>query len=196
MRSQWSIFSPATIKHQSNVSCVPWNQQKNQQVPHPAESSGGRRVFKPAQVTLHRHLVPWFTIRTHTRSPHTSRCVCFPSACVTVCVLSIFVWRCSIFVWVQACVYFYVFQHVCAWMCESLKWLCMFFFFFIYIYQCVCVGVRACARTCVWSVNWTELRPDGLYRSGYLFIEQHLSNLSITPRERDGEFQEVWGGRW
>lgn len=114
-------------------------------------ASAGRRVFKPAQVTLHRHLVPWFTIRTHTRSPHTSHCVCFPSACVTVCVLSIFVWRRSIFVCVQACVYFYVSQHVCVWMCESLKWLCMFFSFFIYIGVRVFVCVRARRRVCeVW----------------------------------------------
>lgn len=102
-------------------------------------------------------------------------CVC---VWVTVCVSSsIFIWCDSIFVCIQACVCVCVVlcppTFVCE--CESLEWECMFLCLRVYVCVCMCVSV--------WSVNWTELWPDGLCRSGYLFIEQHLSTLSIKQKE-------------
>lgn len=128
--------------------------------------------LRPAQVISATLLTSGHIKKTHT---HTHICV---FVCESLCV-------CPPPYLFDATPYLSVSRRVCVCVvlcpptfvceCESLEWECMFLCLRVYVCVCMCVSV--------WSVNWTELWPDGLCRSGYLFIEQHLSTLSIKQKE-------------
>lgn len=119
---------------------------------HPVESRHSKtsRIWQPlcVQTRLADATPPPRTIihntHSHTFSTHFplrvfSKCMCHSVCPLHICLTLLHICLCA-----GMCVFLCLPTCVCAWMCESLKWLCMFFFFFIY--QCVCVCACACAR--------------------------------------------------
>lgn len=121
--------------------------------------------FRPAQVTLHRHLITWCTSVWIHAHKHTLQHVCL-CAYESQCVSSPYLFDAGPYLSMHRRVCIFMSPNMCVCECVS-HW--------SHWSGCVCFYISVC----VWSVNWAELWPDGLYRSGYLFIEQHLSNLSI-----------------